>query len=185
MLDKLDEFWEDEKDRENQMTLYEKNGAPPGILRIIALGGGNSMGTAMERFATKVFTCLQKRKKKEKQYDHIIKVGSAEIYVEQKSGAHWSGGGSDYKAQHIAPKHKWDMLLLCFVDYTNIHWYCMSRGHFEYLMEMGFITNQGSEDESSHQGYWFNYSAVKDHITEIWTNDNLLRWVADNCLASD
>jgi len=171
----VDTFWSShaEKVTPTQLERYVAKGAPAGIQRFIAIGGGVKMGTTMEAFARHQFNSLQKRKKGKDQtgYDHLIQPST---YVEQKSSGHW--GEDDYKWQHIEEKHKWNMLLLCGIDYTEVRFWVMDRPTFDRLITKGKITNQGNKAGDSSEGRWFNYSDVKDSLKEIRTNEELLEF---------
>ena len=138
------------------------------------------MGNTLEEFARFKFKSLQKRSKGVEQtgYDHIVTVNEKPVYVEQKSSGHW--GESDYKWQHIETKHKWSMLLLCGIDYTDVHFWGMDRPTFKMLCEQGVITNQGNKAADSSEGRWFSYSDVKENLVPIRTDEELLKF-AEQC----
>jgi hypothetical protein len=172
----VDAFWKSEqgKEKPTQLQRYEKKNAPEGIKKFIAIGGGPKMGTTLEKFARFPFPSLQKRGKgkEETGYDHLIKLVTKNIHVEQKSSGHW--GDDDYKWQHIELKHKWDMLLLCGIDYTSVKFWVMDRKTFSRLISEKKITNQGNKAGESSEGMWFNYSDVKDSLVEIQIDQQLL-----------
>ena len=135
------------------------------------------MGVTLEKFAREEFSSLHKRDAgKNTGYDHKISLPSKEIYIEQKSSGHW--GESDYKWQHVEDKHKWDILLLCGIDYEEIKFWVMNRAVFNKLIEEKKITNQGNNTGESSEGRWFNYSDVVDSLIEIKTNEELLQYVS-------
>jgi hypothetical protein len=174
---KYDLFWEQNNDgKPSQIERYEAHNSPPGILKFIRIGGGPKMGVTLEKFARTEFTCLQKRDKgKNTGYDHKISLESKDIYVEQKSSGHW--GENDFKWQHIEDKHKWHILLLCGIEYTDIKFWVMNRQVFTRLIEEKKITNQGNNTGESSEGMWFNYSDVKDSLIQIYTNEDLLAYI--------
>ena len=176
-LSKYDCFWETQCDgKPSQTERYKKHNAPPGILKFIQIGGGPKMGTTLENYARFEFSSLQKRDKgKNTGYDHKITLNTKDIYIEQKSSGHW--GESDYKWQHVEEKHKWDILLLCGIDYHEIHFWVMNRTVFNKLIEEKKITNQGNNTGESSEGRWFNYSDVVDSLIKINTNEELLNYV--------
>ena len=175
---KYDSFWEKNSNgKPSQIERYEKHNSPIGIQRFIRIGGGPKMGTTLETFARERFPSLQKRDKgKNTGHDHKITLSSKEIYIEQKSSGHW--GESDYKWQHVEDKHKWDILLLCGIDYEEIKFWVMNRAVFNKLIEEKKITNQGNNTGESSEGRWFNYSDVVDSLIEIKTNEELLQYVS-------
>ena len=171
----IDAFWKSISSTQKltQLQRYEQRKAPEGIKRFIAIGGGPKMGVIMEQYARFRFPLLQKRSKGDGQtgYDHLIKLNK-DVYVEQKSSGHW--GEDDYKWQHVEERHKWTMLLLCGIDYTDVKFWAMDRKTFMRLISDGKITNQGNKTEESSEGRWFNYSDVKDSLVEIQTEEQLL-----------
>jgi hypothetical protein len=74
----------------------------------------------------------------------------------------------------VEPKHKWDLLLLCGIGYTDIRFWTMTKATFGALVAAGKITNQGSATGESAQGMWFNFGDVKDSLREIRTDADLL-----------
>ena len=170
-------FWENQgSGKPTQVERYEQHHAPDYILRFIRIGGGPRMGTTLEQFARFEFSCLQKRAKgKNTGYDHKITLHSKEIYIEQKSSGHW--GENDYKWQHVEEKHKWNILLLCGIDYEEIHFWVMNRSVFVKLIEEKKITNQGAVTGESSEGLWFNYSDVAEMLIKIKTNEELLNYI--------
>ena len=176
----IDEFWKVEKATGNltQLQRYEQHNSPEGIKKIIAIGGGVKMGTTMERHARFRFKNLKKREKgkEETGYDHIIELPTEKVPVEQKTSGHW--GEDEYTWQHLEPKHKWKMLLLCGIDYTDVKYWAMNRKTFNRLISEKKITNQGNKKGESSEGMWFTYSAVKDSLVEITTQEDLLRFAS-------
>jgi hypothetical protein len=173
-------FWNtrQKKGGPNQLQRYEAKNSPAPIKRFIELGGGSSMGVACEEFARHRFSSLQKRAKGKDQtgYDHLLTVGDCTFFVEQKSSGHW--GEDDYKWQHVEEKHKWNVLLLCGIDYTAIHFWTMNRTTFQQLVNAGKIKNQGNKAADSSEGVWFDYSAVKEHLTPIHNDADLIAFVS-------
>jgi hypothetical protein len=185
-ITEIDTFWKSisGKEKPTQLQRYEKKNAPEGIKKFIAIGGGPKMGTTLEQYARFRFKNLQKRGKgkQETGYDHMIKLDKKNILVEQKSSGHW--GDDDYKWQHVEDKHKWTMLLLCGIDYTNVKFWGMDRKTFRRLISDKKITNQGNKAGDSSEGMWFNYSDVKDSLVEIQSEEQLLQF-ASSLEASD
>ena len=182
----LDEFWKtmEGHGKDTQLQRYEKKNSPDSIKKFIAIGGGPKMGTTLEQYARFHFKNLHKRDKGKEQtgYDHIINVEEKKVLVEQKSSGHW--GEDDYKWQHVEQKHKWNMLLLCGIDYTEVKFWGMDRKSFNRLISDKKITNQGNKAGDSSEGMWFNYSDVKDSLVEIQTEEQLLQF-ASSLQASD
>jgi hypothetical protein len=181
MATDINKFWESisTKGKPTQLQRYEAKNAPECIKKFIAIGGGPKMGTTLEQFARFKFKALQKRGKggkTETGYDHMVVVGGKNILVEQKSSGHW--GEDDYKWQHVEDKHKWNMLLLCGIDYTDVKFWAMDRKTFARLVSEKKITNQGNKAGESSEGVWFNYSDVKDSLVEIQTDEQFLRFAA-------
>ena len=177
----IENFWTSISGKKNSLTQlqrYEQKNAPDCIRRFIAIGGGVKMGTTLENFARFKFKSLHKRGKgkKETGYDHQIKLAKKTVFVEQKSSGHW--GDTDYKWQHIEKKHKWTMLLLCGIDYTDIKFWGMDRKTFHSLIAENKITNQGNKEEESSEGMWLNYSDVKDSLVEIQTDEQLVAFAS-------
>lgn len=173
-----EQFWlvTNKKDRISQLQRYEQKGSPECIKRFIALGGGPTMGICLEEFARFKFKLLNKRGKgKNTGFDHIFEINGKVIYVEQKSSGHW--GESDYRWQHIEPAHKWNLLLLCGIDYDKIRFWAMNRKIFEILVSENKITNQGNKEKESSEGMWFSYSTISEHLVPIENDDSLLEFV--------
>lgn len=175
-------FWsslDTEDSKPTQLDRYIAKGAPACITKFIALGGGIKMGITLEKFARFRFKNLTKRKtgtgQSESGYDHLIR-GTTDIYVEQKSSGHW--GEDDFKWQHVEPAHKWNMLLLCGIGYTDVHFWAMSRATFMSLVAAKKITVQGNKSGESSQGMWFTYSGVKDSLVAIRTTEELQAFAA-------
>ena len=153
------------KTKPTQIERYESKASPKYIQNFIRIGGGSKMGVTMEEFARFKFPSLNKRSKgpEETGYDHkiIIKTTPPDItpqdsqlslintdtnennlekivYVEQKSSGHW--GENDYKWQHVEEKHKWNILLLCGIDYTSVQFWGMNREIFYALKNEKKIT---------------------------------------------
>lgn len=173
VLNDMQSFWvslEGKRRKPTQLERYIAKQSPDYITKFIELGGGPKMGTYLEQFARHRFSNLSERKKgkSETGYDHVIKLCEdplKELFVEQKSSGHW--GESDFRWQHVEPGHKWNMLLLCGIGYTDIHFWGMSRATFAELVTSRKITNQGNKAGDSSEGMWFDYSAVKDFLTPI------------------
>lgn len=171
----------DGKGKPTQLQRYEQHKSPECIKKFIAIGGGPKMGTTLEQYARFRFKNLNKRDKgkEETGYDHTITVdvpSVKKVLVEQKSSGHW--GEDDYKWQHVEEKHKWDMLLLCGIDYNDVKFWGMDRKSFIRLISDKKITNQGNKAGDSSEGMWFNYSDVKDLLVEIKTQEDLLRFAS-------
>jgi hypothetical protein len=183
MSECLEKFWALEDSIRKIPTTkqrYINNGAPSQIIRLLDLGGGQSLGTTMERFARYNFSSLQKRKKGKTQtgHDHIIKLNDSEILVEQKSSSLcWGSNGEDLKFQHVEINHKWDILLLCGIYYTEIKFWGMNRKTFNQLVSDGKITNQGCKTGESSEGQWFYYSDVKESVVDINTDEDLIAFI--------
>lgn len=177
-MDDIDNFWKSvsEDEKPTQLQRYEKMNSPEGIKKFISIGGGPKMGTTLEKYARFKFKILNKRSKgkNETGYDHLINIDKiGPIFIEQKSSGHW--GDDDYKWQHVEKNHKWDILLLCGIDYYDIKFWCMDRPSFNRLISEKKITNQGNKKGDSSEGMWFNYSDVKDSLIEIQTEEQLLQ----------
>lgn len=112
-MDDLIKFWEiiDKKSKvkETQLETYIKNNANEYILRFIKLGGGSALGSTAEQFSKLKFNILKDRLKGDTCYDHTININNIIIKVEQKTSTLSKAG--DFMWQHIAVKHKWDILL--------------------------------------------------------------------------
>lgn len=165
-----------------QRQRYIEVGASDDIMHFINRGGGQSMGTECERFARHIFPSLGKRLKgdtKKSGYDQIhLPTG---YKVEQKSAGNWNKEDKSWKWQHIEPKHPWKFLLLCGIGYEDIYWFYLSRANFTRFCEEGLIDTQGDEDGNSYQGWWFSYQVMKEHLTELKTNDDLDKLAIDQC----
>ncbi len=185
-LIEIDNFWKSisGKEKPTQLQRYENKNAPDCIKKFIAIGGGPKMGTTLEKYARFRFKNLKERGKGKDNtgYDQKIKVNEKDILIEQKSSGHWEG--DDYKWQHVEVKHKWDMLLLCGIDYTEVKFWGMDRKTFNRLISEKKITNQGNKAGESSEGRWFYYSDVKDSLVEIQTEEQLLQF-ASSLQASD
>ena len=181
-MSKIEQFWQtmETTSKLSQLQRYEQHNAAESIKKFIAIGGGPRMGATLEKYARFHFPLLQKRDKGklETGYDQLIlpPVNTRKIYVEQKSAGHW--GETDYTWQHIEKKHKWDMLLLCGIDYTDIKFWGMNRATFNQLIAENKITNQGSKGEESSEGMWFSYTDVQHALTPIDTDEQLREFAA-------
>ena len=181
-MDHLTAFWKsvEGKQKPSQLQRYIAKGSPEVIQKFIALGGGPKMGTTLEQYARFTFKSLQKRHKGAEQtgYDHLIQIGSGEsqktVFVEQKSSGHW--GEDDFKWQHIEQDHKWTMLLLCGITYTEVKFWAMNRTTFQGLIAAKKITNQGNKAGDSSEGMWMNYSDIKDVLVEIRSDEDLIEF---------
>lgn len=181
VTEEIENFWKSISKKNTaptQLERYEKKNAPECIKKFIAIGGGPKMGITLEQYARFHFKKLHKRGKgkNETGYDHMIKLDEKNILVEQKSSGHW--GEDDYKWQHVEEKHKWNMLLLCGIDYTCVKFWGMDRKTFSRLISEKKITNQGNKEGDSSEGMWFKYSDVKDSLIEIQTEEQLLQFAS-------
>jgi hypothetical protein len=173
----LDAFWtsmEGVKKTPSQLQRYESAGSPETILRFIRLGGGTAMGTTLEKYARFRFKGLKKRASGAEQtgYDHLF----GTVCVEQKSSGYWTG--DDFKWQHVETKHKWNVLLLCGIGYTQVKFWGMDRATYNRLISEEKITNQGNKAGDSSEGNWFFYSDVKDDLKPIVTDEDLAAFIA-------
>ena len=174
-------FWKLINNKKNN-TLYDRykhNDAPEEILNFITLGGGGKLGCISEQYAKYKFNILQKRKEGDTNYDHIIEINNKLIKVEQKTSTN-NGKKSKFLWQHIAINHDWNILLLMAIDYTEVNFYGLTKKQFNKLLKDGKITNQGSKDNSSHQGYWFKFNNVKDDLIIINNNEDLIKFIKSN-----
>ena len=188
-----------------QLQRYEKKNSPEYIKKFIALGGGSKMGTILEQYARFHFKQLFPRNKGKDQtgYDHIIKIvkenikekekeeekenikeekekekeeEKLSIFIEQKSSGHWEE--DNYRWQHIEENHKWNILLLCGIDYDEIRFWVMDRKIFHQLICENKITNQGNKTKESTEGKWFTYRNVKDYLIEIRNDIEMMEYVS-------
>lgn len=180
MTTAIENFWVSVSNvvRPTQLQRYIEHGSPECIRKFIELGGGPKMGTTLEKFARFKFTTLQTRGGgKNTGLDHMFSVGEKTIFVEQKSSGYWRNNKQDdFKWQHVEPNHKWNMLLLCGIEYHDIKFWAMNRKTFDILVAENKITNQGNKEKESSEGMWFFYSHVKDHITPIDSDHDLLKF---------
>jgi hypothetical protein len=178
-MDELTKFWEiidkKSKAKETQLETYIKNNANQHILRFIKLGGGTSLGSTTEQFSKLKFNILQDRLKGDTSHDHTITINKIIIKIEQKTSTLNKAG--DFMWQHIAVKHKWDILLLVGIHYNEIKFYGVNRDIFNKLVDEGKITNQGSKNKDSEQGMWCKYSNIKNVIITIRTNEDIIKLV--------
>ena len=177
MASVIENFWNlvSKKNKLSQLERYQQKGSPEYIKKFIQLGGGPRMGTTLEDFARFKFNILNKRSSgSDTGLDHTFTVGDKQIYVEQKSSGLWAG--DDFTWQHVEPNHKWNMLLLCGIEYTDIKFWAMNRKVFNTLVSENKITNQGNKKKESSEGMWFSYSDVKDSLTPIETESDLLKF---------
>lgn len=173
--DNLIEFWKtidkETKFKETLLDRYIKNQSCPEILRFIKLGGGPRLGSLAEKYARYVFD-FKNRLKGNTNYDHILYYNNISIKIEQKTST--LNTNNDYLWQHISYKHPWDLLLLMGISYDKIAFYAFSKKTFHFLLNQGKITNQGSKNNDSHQGFWFKYSNVRNNITQIYTQKDII-----------
>lgn len=181
MTDLIEKFWESSDGnakKPTQLQRYIEQGSPDCIKKFIELGGGPKLGTTLEKFARYKFTLLKTRGGgKNTGIDHMFTVGDKTVYVEQKSSGYWrSNKQDDFKWQHVEPKHKWTMLLLCGIEYNDIKFWAMNRKTFDTLVSEKKITNQGNKEKESSEGLWFLYSNVKEHVTLIKNDEDLQKF---------
>lgn len=178
------------KSKSLQLQRYEQRGSPEYIKQIISIGGGPRMGIMMEKYARFKFKNLQNRKKGETDHDHVLLANNfnldnplslhletnwnknLEYKIEQKSSGHWNKQYR-YRWQHVKETHTWDALLLCGIDYHDIHFWVMTRSAFNQLLLEGKITNQGHKSGKNNEGLWFNYSDVKELLIRVHTEEQL------------
>lgn len=176
-MNKIECFWksiETKKKKKRQIDYYLLNNSPEFILKFIRLGGGPRLGVLCEEFARFSFKNLLKRNKgkTETGYDHILKIEDKELFVEQKSSGLWNG--TDYKWQHIEIKHKWDILLLCGIGFQNINFWLLTREIFDKLLRENKITPQGNKEGNSLEGFWMNYSDIKENLIQVDNSKDFL-----------
>lgn len=175
------QFWKDsiKKIGQTQLQRYQAKNSPEYILKFIEIGGGPRMGITMESFARFKFKSLKKRNKgkEETGYDHILNIEEKPIYIEQKSSGQWVG--DDFKWQHIEKNHKWNMILLCGITYTDVIFWGMKRSIFEQLCSENKATNQGNKAGDSSEGVWFNYSTVKEYLIPITSDEELIKFASE------
>lgn len=176
----IESFWTSisKKAKPTQLQRYEQNGSPEYVRRFIALGGGPRMGTTLEEFARFKFKTLKNRGGGENTgLDHMYTVNDKTVYVEQKSSGYWKNNKKDdFKWQHIEVNHKWNMLLLCGIEYQDIKFWAMNRKTFDKLVTEKKITNQGNKKKDSSEGMWVWYSVSKDYLTPIESDEDLLKF---------
>jgi hypothetical protein len=186
-MDDLVKFWEindkTNKTKETQLETYIKNDANEHILRFIKLGGGQALGSIAEQFSKLKFSILKDRLKGDTSHDHTITINKIIIKIEQKTSTLNKAG--DFMWQHIAVKHKWDILLLVGIHYNEIKFYGINRDTFKKLVDEGKITNQGSKNKDSEQGMWFRYSNVKNDIMTIKTNEDIIKLIKNDEIEND
>lgn len=173
----LDSPTEKKKNTISQRERYEAMGAPPEIMEFVKFGGGPAMGAKCERFTRSKFTVLQNRKKGKGQsgHDQVAIIDGKEITGEEKSGGLHADG--DFMWEHIEPNHPWDFLLFCGIYYHEIKFWVIDRKKFNELVDEQKITKQGNKAGDSYEGFWCKYSNVKDSLTEIKTNDDLVAFL--------
>jgi len=142
------------------------------------LGGGSALGSTAEQYSKLKFNILKDRLKGDTCHDHTININNVIIKVEQKTSTLTKAG--DFMWQHIAVKHKWNILLLVGIHYNEIKFYGVNRDIFNKLVHNGKITNQGSKNKDSEQGLWCKYSNIKDDIITIDTNEDIIKLVKNN-----
>ena len=161
----------------SQRERYEKAGATPDIMTFINPGGA-TLGSDCEQLARYQFPVLQKRKsgKGQSGHDHLAVLSDGTQKLgEQKSGGLYADG--NFRWDHIEPKHPWDFLLLCGVYYDSIKFWAVRKPDVLKMMEDGKITKHGNKAEDSYEGWWCWYSKIKDNLTEITSNEDLVRFL--------
>lgn len=176
----IENFWKsnNKKSKPTQLQRYEQNDSPECVRKFIAIGGGPRMGVTLEEFARFKFDILKTRGGGENTgFDHTFTVGDKTAFVEQKSSGYWRNNKKDdFKWQHIEIDHKWNMLLLCGIEYQDVKFWAMNRKTFDTLVATNKITNQGNKKKQSSEGHWVWYSDIKDHVTLIETNADLQKF---------
>lgn len=179
-MEQLRNFWIKEgKTLKTQLERYREKLAPVEIQKFIELGGGQRLGVTCERYARVAFPSLEKRRSGKGQtgYDHLLTIHDMDFHIEQKTSTYW-GETEDFKWQHIETDHMWDVVLLTGIDYQEVKFWGLNRETFHRLIETGKITSQGDKDGNSKEGYWFNYSAVAEELTEIKSDEDLVNFVS-------
>lgn len=159
---------------ENTAERYKKKGAPDYIVGICGLGGGKPQGNAMENHARYCFPSTLKPRRKgvgQDWHDHTVPTNG--LYAEQKSSTNRGDNSKKFNWQHIEPSHPWSFLLLTGIDYDAIYYWALSRDAFTALLHNNKITNQGSQNGDSSEGYWMWYEDVKEALTPIKNDSEL------------
>ena len=170
-LNDLSDFLKTETTKAGQIDRYENAKANPGIVRIIKMVNGK--GTFMERFARHRFPKLKKRGSgKDSGHDHVCEGRK----IEHKTAAAWDKNFKVYKWQHIEQEHDWEFLLLTAIYPQDIKWYIIDKDSVNDLIKKEVIKLQGKKGKSK-EGYWVCYSDIKEHLTEIKNENDLLKYI--------
>jgi hypothetical protein len=96
--------------------------------------------------------------------------------IEHKTAAAWDKNFKVYKWQHIEQEHDWEFLLLTAIYPQDIKWYITDNDSVNDLIKNEVITLQGKKGKSK-EGYWVSYSDIKEHLTEIKNENDLLKYI--------
>ena len=159
-----------------QRQRYEV-GASDDIMHFINRGGGQSMGTECE--SSTHFPSLQRLKGDTKKSD-MIKYLPTKYKVEQKSAGNWNKEDKSWKWQH---RTKTPVEIFTFM--WNWVWgYLLvlsESSKFHSFLWRGIDGHTGGRGWELYQGWWFSYQVMKEHLTELKTNDDLDKLAIDQC----
>lgn len=169
----LSQFWQSRNPADKtRYELYEDKGAEPEILSFIELTGA-SLGAKGEEVVNYMFPDLQSRA--DSGHDRNLGLVKFEI----KTSALWNM--KDFKWQHIAMDHKWDVLLFVGIDIHAVRFWVLSCEDAKTLVESGRITQQGSKGKSD-QGKWTWYKTIQNDLVEIFTMADMYEFLTSKNL---
>jgi len=169
----LSQFWQSRKPADKtRYELYEDKGAEPEILSFVELTGAR-LGTKGEQVVNYIFPDLQSRADP----GHDRRLGLVKFEI--KTSALWNM--KDFKWQHIAMGHEWDVLLFVGIDIHAVRFWVLSKEDAKTLVEEGRITQQGAKGKSN-QEKWTWYKQIKNDLVEIFTMADMYEFLTSKNL---
>jgi hypothetical protein len=169
----LSRFWQSRNPADKTRSeLYTDKGAEPEILSFVKLTGA-SLGAKGEEVVNYMFPDLQPRA--DPGHDRCLGLVKFEI----KTSTLWDM--KDFKWQHIAMDHIWNVLLFVGIDIHATRFWVLSKEDAKTLVEDGRITNQGHEGKST-QGKWAYYKKIQNDLVEIFTMADMYEFLTSKSL---
>lgn len=147
------------EDVSGQERQYIAHGATSSVMMFVKLTS-KTFGTMVEQCTIQRFGLSPRINE---QHDALYMNRKIEI----KSARYW-GTSDDNRWQHLFPTYDYDILLLVLLDYTGFRYWAIRKGH---AFETHFIVPQGD------QGYWFKRSDMHSHLTPLYSQEDLARFV--------
>jgi hypothetical protein len=156
------------KKSENQYEYYLRNNASPEILKLVKMSN-RKFGCFMEKLCIEV---LGLNEGIDSTHDAIFQ----DLLCEIKASRFWVSTET-FKWQHVMIKHECDFLLLCEVNFDHVNIYAITKEKVLDLHKEGKIKEQGKKN--SHQGLWFTYEQIKNYLTKISSQKDLINFIEE------